>query len=71
MPTIALTLRATGAAGTTCNFSLTEFQTSLAVTAPLVGGQTANFFGYPTTGEDTAITPPTAPPSILGSIAIT
>jgi hypothetical protein len=65
MPSVAVTLQATGAAGTVANTSLTEFllttSTSLA---------TVTFDGYPTSGS-ADVTPPKAPPAILASTTIT
>jgi hypothetical protein len=65
MPSVAVTLQATGAAGTVANTSLTEFllttSTSLA---------TVTFDGYPTSGS-ADVTPPKAPPAVLASTTIT
>jgi hypothetical protein len=71
MPTIAVTLQATGAAGTTLKFSLTEFQTRLNISAAIIGTTDIDFKGYPTSGNNTAVTPPLAPPAVLKSVLIT
>lgn len=71
MPTIALTLKATGAPGTVANATLTEFLLNTSVNAPIVGNQTAKFDGYPVSPTQTSGTPVKAPPAILGSIQIT
>ncbi len=71
MPTIALTLQATGAVGTVSNSYITEFVLSTSVNAPIIGNVTAVFDGYPTTGNNTSVTPPAAPPTALASTTIT
>ena len=70
MPTIALTLKATGTPGTVASFALTEFTTLLGITAAIIGTNSINFDGYPTTGSDTSVTPPKAPPTVLSTVTI-
>jgi hypothetical protein len=68
MPTLEVTLKATGASGTIGNFKLTEV---LNVTnATLIIGTTATFDGYPTNPANPAATPPVGTPAILASTKI-
>lgn len=71
MPTVALTLKATGAVGTVANATLTEFMLSLNLTLGFLGYKTAYFDGYPVSPTQTSGTPIKAPPAILSSIEIT
>ncbi len=66
LPTITAQFTATGSIGTTASESLSEFRLSTSVN--LFGGITANFDGYPTTGNSG--TPPYSPPVALGSTTI-
>ncbi len=69
MPTVALTLKATGSVGTVADATLTEFMLNLNLTLGFLGTKNAYFDGYPTSGSSG--TPPQAPPTILSSIEIT
>ncbi|HTN99372.1 MAG TPA: hypothetical protein VL068_01750, partial [Microthrixaceae bacterium] len=69
MPTIALTLQATGAVGTVANATLTEFLLNTSINAPIIGGTTAKFDGYPVNPALNSLAK--YPPAILGSIEIT
>ena len=66
LPTFTAQFTATGTVGTTASESLSEFRLSTSVN--LFGGITANFDGYPTTGNSG--TPPYSPPVALGSTSI-
>jgi len=68
MPTLALTMTATGAPGTVGNLSLTEFVN--VTVANFIIDTTATFDGYPTTGSNTGITPPNGPKVTLFSTEI-
>jgi hypothetical protein len=70
MPTIVLTLQATGAVGTVGNTQLTETVNVSNATAPIVGTTNATFDGYPTSGSADS-TPPKAAPTNLWSTTIT
>lgn len=70
MPTIALTLKAVGAPGTVAHATMTQFNLTTSIKAPIIGNQTAKFEGYPTDDSNPSATPPKAPPAILGSIEI-
>lgn len=70
MPTIALTLKAVGAPGTVAHATMTQFNLTTSITAPIIGGATAKFEGYPTDDSNPSATPPKAAPAILGSIEI-
>ena len=68
MPTLEVTLEATGASGTVGDFKLTEvINTTVAV---LLITTTANFDGYPTNPAVTSGTPPVFAPAILASTSI-
>jgi hypothetical protein len=71
MPTVALTLKATGAAGTVADATLTEFMLNLNLTLGFLGYKNAFFDGYPVSPTQTSGTPVKAPPAILASIEIT
>lgn len=71
MPTISLTMKATGAVGTVANATLNEFMLTTSITAPIIGGANAVFDGYPTDPAEPATTPPKKPPAILASVEIT
>ncbi len=68
MPTLELTLQATGTSGTQSNW----FQSELVnvTSATLIVSTTATFDGYPTNPANLAVTPPKAPPTILASTTI-
>ena len=69
MPTLEVTLQATGASGTVGNFKLTEVQNTTSAT--LIIGTTANFFGYPTNPPPFGnVTPPLGTPVNLSSTTI-
>lgn len=70
MPTIALTLKAVGAPGTVAHATMTQFNLTTSIKAPIIGNQTAKFEGYPTDDSNPNATPPKAAPAILGSIEI-
>ncbi len=70
MPTGTLQLQATGAGGTVGEQTITEFTTTTDLTVPIVGHQTGVFDGYPTSGSNTSVTPPSAPPTVLASMTI-
>ncbi|MCZ7630873.1 MAG: hypothetical protein M5U19_18330 [Microthrixaceae bacterium] len=71
MPTIALTLTATGSVGTVANATLNEFMLTTAINAPIIGNANAVFDGYPTDPAEPSGVPPKRPPAILDSIEIT
>ncbi|MGB3411297.1 MAG: MBG domain-containing protein [Microthrixaceae bacterium] len=71
MPTVALTLKATGSVSTVAKATLTEFMINLNLTLGFLGQQNAYFDGYPTTASNPGGTPPKAPPVVLSSIQIT
>jgi hypothetical protein len=68
MPTLEVTLKATGASGSSQNFNLTEVVN--VTSATLIIQTTANFDGYPTNPANTGVTPPVAAPAVLKSIGI-
>ena len=68
MPTLEVTLQATGTSGTVGNFKMTEvINTTVAV---LIITTTANFDGYPTNPSNPGVTPPVAEPVTLASTTI-
>ena len=69
MPTLEMDLVASGAAGTSPGFALTQYRNVTRANAGIFGNQDATFVGYPTTNA-TSGTPPKAPPTILKSITI-
>jgi hypothetical protein len=69
MPTLELTLQATGTPGTTGNVTMMEFLNLTSATFIITTN--ATFDGYPTTGNNTAISPPVAPANVLKAITIT
>ena len=69
MPTIEVTMTATGSAGTTGNFFLTENANTTNAQAPIIGATDANFYGYPT--ESTSGQPVRSAPRVLKSVTIT
>ena len=71
LPTVALTLQATGAVGTVANATLNQFMLTTRINAPIIGFQNAVFDGYPTDPAEPSGTPPKRPPAILRSIQIT
>ena len=71
MPTVALTLKATGAVGTVADATLTEFMLNLNVKLGFLGNKNAYFDGYPVSPSQTSGTPVKAPPAILSSTEIT
>ncbi len=71
VPTIAFTMKAIGPVGTIANATLTQFNLTTNVNAPIIGNQNAVFEGYPTEGSDSGVTPPKRPPAVLASIEIT
>ena len=69
MPTLEVTLQATGASGTVGNFKLTEVLNITSAT--LIIGTTANFYGYPTNPPPFSnVTPPVGTPVNLSSTTI-
>lgn len=70
MPTVALTLQASGAVGTVGNLALSEYVNSTSINAPIIGNQTALFDGYPTTGSNTSVTPPNGTKTTLWATTI-
>ncbi|UDY34985.1 MBG domain-containing protein [Dermatobacter hominis] len=68
MPTLEVTLKATGASGTIGNFKLTEVLNITSAT--LIVGTTATFDGYPTNPVNLNATPPVGTPAILGTVKI-
>ena len=51
LPTVVMTLKATGAAGTVSHATLTEFVLTISVAVPIFGTTVATFDGYPTSGN--------------------
>ena len=68
LPTLTAQFTASGAVGTACSESLSEFRLNTNVTVPIVGTQNADVDAYPTSGNSG--TPPYAPPVTLGSTNI-
>jgi hypothetical protein len=68
MPTLEVTLKATGPSGTVGEFYLSEVINT--TVANLLINTTANFFGYPTNPANPGVSPPLAPPKILASTTI-
>ena len=70
MPTLEVTLQATGASGTIGRFKMTEGYNITNAKPPIVSAQTAHFNSYPTTGSNTGVVPPATAATIVASTTI-
>lgn len=71
VPTVGIVMKATGTPGTVSKATMTQFNLTTNVNAPIIGNQNARFEGYPTDDSNPDATPPKKPPAVLGTVQIT